>query len=52
MPLTAAPREIRAAALGVLDDPACRIAAERLRDEIDALPGPEHAVTLLENLAA
>ena len=36
----------------VLADPAYRRNAERLRDEIRALPGPEYAVTLLERLAA
>jgi len=34
----------------VLADPAYREAAETMRAEIDALPGPEHAVTLLERL--
>ena len=34
----------------VLDDPAYRRCAERIRDEIAALPGPEHAVALLESL--
>ena len=37
--------------LAVLDDPAYRTAAGRMRDEIAALPGPEHAVALLERLA-
>ncbi len=36
----------------VLADPSYRRAAERMRDEIAALPGPEHAVMLLERLAA
>jgi len=36
----------------VLGDPACRRAAERVRDEIGALRGPEYAVNLLERLAA
>ena len=35
----------------VLNDPSYRLAAERLRDELAALPGPAHAVTLLERLA-
>jgi UDP:flavonoid glycosyltransferase YjiC (YdhE family) len=29
-----------------------RRAAERMRDEVAAMPGPAHAVTLLERLAA
>ena len=49
---TVTPREVREAASRLLGDPSCRRAAERLRDEIDALPGPEHAVGLLERLAA
>jgi UDP:flavonoid glycosyltransferase YjiC (YdhE family) len=43
---------VREAASRVLDDPAYRRAAEGFRDEIEALPGPRHAVTLLERLAA
>ncbi|HVN84635.1 MAG TPA: glycosyltransferase [Candidatus Binatia bacterium] len=35
----------------VLADPAYRGAAQRLRDEIAALPGPDHALALLEQLA-
>jgi UDP:flavonoid glycosyltransferase YjiC (YdhE family) len=34
----------------VLWDASYRAAAERVRDEIAALPGPEHTVTLLEQL--
>ena len=34
----------------MLGDVAGRRKAERLRDEIAALPGPEHAVGLLERL--
>jgi hypothetical protein len=37
--------------LAVLANPAYRRAAGRLRAEIAALPGPEHAVALLERLA-
>ena len=44
-------RTVREAVTGVLDDPAYRRAAEVFRDEIDALPGPQHAVRLLEGLA-
>jgi hypothetical protein len=35
----------------VLGDPSFRRNAERLRDEMVALPGPEYAVALLERLA-
>jgi UDP:flavonoid glycosyltransferase YjiC (YdhE family) len=35
----------------VLNDPTYRRAAERLRDEMAALPGPEYAIMLLERLA-
>jgi UDP:flavonoid glycosyltransferase YjiC (YdhE family) len=35
----------------VLEDARYRDSAERIRDEIAALPGPEHAVTLLKRLA-
>jgi UDP:flavonoid glycosyltransferase YjiC (YdhE family) len=45
------PEAIRAAVREVLTDPTYRRNAERLRDEMAALPGPEHAVTLLERLA-
>jgi UDP:flavonoid glycosyltransferase YjiC (YdhE family) len=36
----------------VLSDPSYREAAVRLREEFAALPGPEHAVALLEQLGA
>ena len=45
------PEAIRAAVLAVLADPAYRRNAARLRDELAALPGPEHGVALLERLA-
>lgn len=45
------PEAIRAAADEVLRDPAYRRNAERVRDEMARLPGPDHAVTLLERLA-
>jgi UDP:flavonoid glycosyltransferase YjiC (YdhE family) len=45
------PARAREAVLGVLGEPAYRRRAARLRDEIAALPGPEHAVGLLERLA-
>lgn len=43
---------IRAAVRAVLADPAYGANAARVRDEMAALPGPEHAVALLERLAA
>jgi UDP:flavonoid glycosyltransferase YjiC (YdhE family) len=48
----ATPEEVREAVSEVLSNPSYRAAAERLRDETAALPGPEHAVALLERLAA
>jgi MGT family glycosyltransferase len=47
-----APEVIRAAVRDVLEDPRYRKNAGRLRDQIQALPGPEHAVGLLERLTA
>jgi UDP:flavonoid glycosyltransferase YjiC (YdhE family) len=47
----ATPADVRDAVAAVLEDPSCRAAAQRLRDEIAALPPPEHAVGLLERLA-
>jgi UDP:flavonoid glycosyltransferase YjiC (YdhE family) len=47
----ATPDLVREAASEVLADPTYRLHAERLRDEIAGLPGPDHAVTLLERLA-
>jgi hypothetical protein len=49
--LEATPDLVREAASDVLADPTYRLNAERMRDEIAALPGPDHAVTLLERLA-
>jgi len=46
------PEAIREAVRHVLADPTYRQKAERLRDEMAALPGPEYAVALLERLAA
>jgi UDP:flavonoid glycosyltransferase YjiC (YdhE family) len=46
------PEAVGAAASAMLADPGPRRAAARLRDEIAALPGTEHAVRLLEGLAA
>jgi UDP:flavonoid glycosyltransferase YjiC (YdhE family) len=48
----ATPESVREAASIVLADPAYRRAAERMRDEIAAQPGPPRAVALLERLAA
>jgi len=45
------PEAIRAAVREVMDNPSYRQKAEQMRDEMAALPGPEHAVTLLERLA-
>ena len=45
------PEAVRAAVRAVLADPTYRRNTERLRDEMAALPGPEHAVALLERLA-
>jgi UDP:flavonoid glycosyltransferase YjiC (YdhE family) len=45
------PESIRRSALAVLAAPSYRANAERIRDEIAALPGMERAVALLERLA-
>ncbi|HST18367.1 MAG TPA: glycosyltransferase [Gaiellaceae bacterium] len=45
------PAAIRNAVRRVLSDPSYRFNAERIRDEIARLPGPEHAAALLERLA-
>jgi UDP:flavonoid glycosyltransferase YjiC (YdhE family) len=50
-PVRATPDDVRDAVAAVLGDPSYRKAAERMRDEIASLPGPDHAVTLLERLA-
>jgi UDP:flavonoid glycosyltransferase YjiC (YdhE family) len=46
----ATPGDVADAVSSVLSDPSYRVAAERVRDEIRGLRGPEHAVTLLEGL--
>jgi UDP:flavonoid glycosyltransferase YjiC (YdhE family) len=46
----ATPALVREAVAAVLEDPGYRSAAERLRDEIAALPAPAHAMSLLERL--
>lgn len=43
---------IQQAVRAVLTDPAYRQGAQRVRDEISALPGPEETVALLERVAA
>ncbi len=50
--IKATPETVREAVSTVLGDSTYRRAAERLRDEIAALPGPAHAIPLLERLAA
>nr|WP_309794649.1 nucleotide disphospho-sugar-binding domain-containing protein [Inquilinus ginsengisoli] len=44
------PAMVRDAVAAVLADPACRRAAEAVRDEIAAMPDAAHAVTLLQRL--
>lgn len=48
----ATPESIRDAVATVLAGPSYRQAAARLRAEIASLPGPQHAVALIERLAA
>jgi UDP:flavonoid glycosyltransferase YjiC (YdhE family) len=50
-PVAATAESVREAATAVLTDPGYRLAARRVRDEIAAMPAPEHAVDLLERLA-
>jgi UDP:flavonoid glycosyltransferase YjiC (YdhE family) len=52
LPMASIARAAEVAGHAVLADQTYRRHAERMRDEIAALPGPEHAVTLLERLAA
>ena len=49
-PVAATAEDVRAAVTAVLEQPSYREAAERLRAEFAALPGPAHAVGLLEGL--
>ena len=49
--LTAASDAVGEAVMRVLDRPSYRRNALQVRDEIAALPGPDHAVVLLERLA-
>jgi MGT family glycosyltransferase len=45
------PEAIRHSVQTILGDPSYQRNAERIRDEMAALPGPEHAIALLERLA-
>lgn len=49
-PIAATPDMVREAVRTVLTDPRYRRAAERLKNELAGLPGPAHAVSLLERL--
>ncbi len=51
-PITATPDRVSAAVSEILADPSYRQAAESLRAEFAALPGPDYAARLLERLAA
>lgn len=51
-PVAATPEDVRSAVATVLSEPSYREAAERLCDEFAALPGPEHAVMLVERIGA
>ena len=50
--MDATPADVAAATAVVLEQPSYREAAERVRAEIEALPGPDHAVALLNTLAS
>ena len=45
------PETIRQSVQTILGDPSYQRNAERIRDEMVALPGPEHAIALLERVA-
>ncbi len=49
--VAATPQWVRDAVSVVLEDSSYRRNAERIRDEVAVLPGPEHAIMLLERLA-
>lgn len=49
-PVTVTPEEVRTTVSAVLADGGYRRSAERVRVEIDALPGPEQTIPLLEAL--
>lgn len=51
-PVRATPDDVRAALAAVLEQPGYRAAAERMRDELEALPGVERSVELLTRLTA
>jgi MGT family glycosyltransferase len=51
-PIAATPADVSAAVSAVLASSSYRLAAECIRDEFAALPGPGHALMLLERLAA
>jgi len=51
-PLTLTPEQLREAVMRVLEDPVHRNAARQVQSEIAAMPGPAHAVTSLERVAA
>jgi UDP:flavonoid glycosyltransferase YjiC (YdhE family) len=48
--VTVTPAQVRAAVGDVLEDPVYALAAEAVRAEVAALPGPERAVEELERL--
>jgi UDP:flavonoid glycosyltransferase YjiC (YdhE family) len=50
-PITATPDSVRVAVVDLLHDPAYQQAAEKMQAEFATLPGPAHAVRLLERLA-
>lgn len=50
-PVSCTPRQVAAAVATVLNEPAYRTAAERMRDEIATMPDAEHGAELLERLA-
>lgn len=51
-PFRATAADVSSAVSDVLSDPSYRRSAQRLKAEIEASPGPEHALRLLERLAA
>jgi UDP:flavonoid glycosyltransferase YjiC (YdhE family) len=51
-PVQATPDDVRAAVSDVLAGPAYRHAAERIQAEYNALPAPDEALTLIEQLAS
>jgi len=50
-PAEVSPSTIRANVLALLDEPVYREGARRLQREIAAMPGPEEAVHLIEEIA-